>query len=97
MMKNKVGISKKFTDEFVIQCVNLVINKGQRIVDVASKKYVGITTLKRWVKLFRNGDLNIINNEDIVNKKQNKEIARKFEEIEDRMIYIENLLRLTKR
>ena len=62
---------RKFTDEFKREAVRLVEVSGRTVPEIAADLGVGRSTLKRWVKEFRDQDLLAGPHEDA-----SKELAR---------------------
>ena len=62
---------KTFTDEFKHEAVRLVQSSGRTIAQVADDLGIGLSTLTRWIRKYREADLLAGPHEDL-----NKELAR---------------------
>ena len=46
-------VRNQFTTEFKQECVNLVLNQGYTISQVASAMQVGLSSMQRWVGQYK--------------------------------------------
>ena len=71
-------MSKKFSKDFKNHAINLVLQEGQTKRSVARNLDIGISSLDRWIRLFKQGQLEIA---DCSKEKENVELKRLRKEI----------------
>ena len=46
--------SNQFSTEFKQECVNLVLNQGDSVIQAAKAMNVGLSSMQRWLEQYRN-------------------------------------------